>query len=165
MRVGSGLDIHRLVEGEKLILAGLEIPAEKGAVGHSDADVLSHAVIDALLGAVGAGDIGEHFPPDEEEYRDISSLKLLERAAEILACKGFKVINIDITLVLKSPRINQHKETMKSNLAGKLSINKNRINIKATTSEDLGFVGRKAGIIAQAQVLVEQLEESSGGGN
>jgi len=148
MRVGFGYDVHPIIQGRKLILGGEIIPYQKGLDGHSDADVLIHSLIDALLGAAGEGDIGQHFPDNDEQYRDISSLKLLERTYEILKRKKLTVNNIDVSLVLEEPRIAPFIMKMKNNITKILKISFERVNIKATTNERMGFVGRREGAVS-----------------
>jgi len=157
-RVGIGYDVHALVEDRKLILGGVEIPFQKGLSGWSDADVLIHAVMDALLGAVALGDIGTHFPPGEKEYEGISSLELLVRVKNLIDKKGWKIGNIDATILAEAPRLKPHIFTMTSNIAKALSLETTEINIKAGTNERLGFVGRGEGIAAQAVALLESKE-------
>ncbi len=147
---GFGFDVHRLVPGRKLILGGVIIPFELGLDGHSDADVLVHAVADALLGAAGLGDIGDHFPDRDPSYKDASSLVLLELVGRKIRSEGFETINIDCTLILEKPVISGFKNKMKENIARVLSMDPGRVNIKATTSEGLGFTGRSEGIAACA---------------
>lgn len=155
-RVGSGYDVHRLVEGRDLILGGVNIPYNKGLLGHSDADVLLHALMDALLGAASLGDIGEHFPDTEEAYKGISSLELLDRVAERLKEEGFSVGNIDATIMAQKPKLAPYKEKMKNNIAEALGIPLGSINLKATTTEKLGFVGREEGIAAEAVCIIKR---------
>lgn len=157
MRVGMGYDVHRLVEGRKLILGGVEIPYEKGLLGHSDADVLLHAVMDALLGAAALGDIGKHFPDTDEKYRGISSMKLLEHVAGLLEEKHFVIENIDATVIAQRPKLLPYMDQMKRNIAQTLGLSEDRVNIKATTEEGLGFTGSGEGISAQAVCLLESL--------
>lgn len=156
LRVGVGYDVHRLVSGKPLILGGVTIPWEKGLDGHSDADVLCHAVMDALLGAAGEGDIGRHFPPTDESYRGISSLVLLSRVNEIITARGFAVSNVDAVVVAQKPRIAPYMPEMAGNLAGVLGVSASRVNVKATTTEGLGFAGREEGIAAYAVALLQQ---------
>lgn len=153
-RVGIGYDIHRLVAGRKLVLGGVEIPYERGLEGHSDADVLLHAVCDALLGALGKGDIGEHFPNTDERYKDISSLVLLEAVNLIVKEEGYKVGNVDCVIQAEEPNLKEHKPQMRSCIAGKLAMDEGAVNIKATTQERLGAIGHKEGIAAFASVLL-----------
>ena len=150
MRIGNGYDVHRLVPGRPLILGGVEIPHETGLLVHSDADVLLHAITDSVLGAAGLGDIGSHFPDTDEKYRGISSLKLLNQAVEIVASKGYNVLNIDSVVVAESPKLLPYIEKMRENIAGACGLEVSFVNIKATTEEGLGFTGRKEGISAWA---------------
>lgn len=150
LRVGQGYDVHRLVEGRRLILAGLEIPHTKGLLGHSDADVLTHAAIDALLGAAGMGDIGRLFPDSDPAYKDISSLVLLQQVGARLAEAGARIVNIDVVVMAQTPKLQPHISVMESTLAHHLAVSPHHISIKATTTEGLGFVGRAEGIAAQA---------------
>jgi 2-C-methyl-D-erythritol 2,4-cyclodiphosphate synthase len=154
MRVGLGYDAHRLVAGRPLILGGVEIPYAQGLLGHSDADVLSHAIGDALLGAVGAGDLGTHFPDKDPAYKNISSLILLERIVKIVRDRGFTPKNVDATLVAQEPRLAPHIPVMQANLAPILGLTPADVNIKATTTEQMGFAGRGEGMAAYAVVLV-----------
>lgn len=149
-RVGTGFDVHQLVEGRRLILGGVEIPWEKGLLGHSDADVLLHAVMDALLGAAGLGDIGRHFPDSDEQYLGISSLKLLGRVKVLLDENFYKVANVDVTVIAQKPKIAPYIDGMRHNIAEVLEIDENRVNVKGTTTEQLGFTGRGEGIAAHA---------------
>ncbi len=155
-RVGNGFDVHQLVEGRKLILGGMEIPHEKGLLGHSDADVLTHAIMDALLGAAGEGDIGRHFPDTSQEYKDISSLLLLERVSTILKEKGWTIGNIDATLLCQRPKLAGYMKSMEENLARALGIGMDQIGVKATTTEKLGFTGREEGIACMAVCLINK---------
>ncbi|HPB39343.1 MAG TPA: 2-C-methyl-D-erythritol 2,4-cyclodiphosphate synthase [Flexilinea sp.] len=154
MRIGLGYDIHRLVQGRRLVLGGVEIPFEKGLLGHSDADVLIHAVCDAILGAAGMGDIGYHFPDTDPEFKDIYSIKLLAVTYEMIRSKGFSVNNIDSTIFAEAPRLSPYKEEMKRNIARTLQINPDRVNIKATTAEGVGLIGKGEGIAAMCIVLM-----------
>ncbi|MFH1595779.1 MAG: 2-C-methyl-D-erythritol 2,4-cyclodiphosphate synthase [Pseudomonadota bacterium] len=154
MRVGLGYDAHRLVEGRPLILGGVAIPYHLGLLGHSDADVLTHAIGDALLGAVGAGDLGSHFPDKDPAYKDISSLILLQKIVAMVRQRGFRPLNVDATVVAEKPRLALHIAAMKANLAPILGLAVDDINIKATTTEQMGFPGRGEGIAAYAVVLV-----------
>ncbi len=154
MRVGFGYDIHRLVEGRRLILGGVEIPHDRGLLGHSDADTLTHAVIDALLGAAGLGDIGRHFPDTDERYRGIASLELLEETAAKVRAAGFEIGNIDVTVVLQEPKLAPLAGKMRNILAGTLGAEPSRINIKAATNEGLDAVGRGEAIAAWAVACV-----------
>lgn len=155
MRIGMGYDVHRLVEDRKLILGGVEIPFEKGLLGHSDADVLLHAIMDALLGAAALGDIGKHFPDTDPKYKDISSIRLLEQVGKLLSDNLFIIGNIDATVIAQRPKLLPYREQMIKNIAEALNISENQINIKATTEEGLGFTGNGQGISAQAVALLE----------
>ena len=150
MRVGTGYDVHRLVEGRKLILGGVDIPYERGLDGHSDADVLLHSIMDALLGAAALGDIGRHFPDTDEAYRGISSIELLKRVRDLVAGQMLFVVNIDATIIAQAPKLRPFIDEMEKNIAGALEIDLNQINVKATTEEHLGFTGEGLGISAQA---------------
>jgi len=152
---GIGYDIHRLVEGRKLILGGVEIPHSKGLDGHSDADVLSHAIADALLGAVGERDIGHHFPNTDESIRGISSLEILKGVAAILRKKGARIVNIDSTLIAEAPKIGPHLAAIRENISSALAIPAGRVGVKATTNELLGAIGREEGMAAMAVASVE----------
>jgi 2-C-methyl-D-erythritol 2,4-cyclodiphosphate synthase len=154
-RIGHGFDVHRLVEGRKLIIGGIEIPFGKGLLGHSDADVLLHAICDALLGAAALGDIGNHFPDTDVRYKDISSLKLLKHVGELLTTKKYSICNIDTTLVLQEPKIFPFVEEMRTNIAISLNISKDSISIKATTNEGLGFIGSGEGAVAYAVAIIQ----------
>jgi len=156
MRIGHGYDVHRMVEGRKLILGGVEIAFLKGLDGHSDADVLLHAVCDALLGSLSLGDIGIHFPDQDPQFKDISSLELLRKVGVMVKEKGFTVSNIDITVIAQEPELSGYISQMSENIARILEIDKGQINIKATTTEGLGFVGKGEGIAAQAVALVKR---------
>lgn len=153
-RVGFGFDVHPLKEGRKLILGGVEIPYEKGCDGHSDADVLLHALCDALLGAAGMRDIGYYFPNSDERYKNINSMLLLKEVYEKISGAGYKVGNADITLVLEAPKLKNHIEQMKENISSVLHVRKEDISIKATTNEGMGYVGRGEGVNAYAVVLI-----------
>lgn len=150
MRIGMGYDVHRLVENRKLILGGVEIPFEKGLLGHSDADVLLHAIMDSLLGACALGDIGKHFPDTDDKYKGISSIHLLEETGKLIFDKGYSINNIDATIIAQKPKMLPHIENMRSNIAAALNIDIDQINIKATTEEGLGFTGEMLGISAQS---------------
>jgi 2-C-methyl-D-erythritol 2,4-cyclodiphosphate synthase len=150
MRMGTGYDVHRLVEGRKLIIGGVDIPYEKGLLGHSDADVLLHAVCDALLGAAGLGDLGRHFPDTDQRYKGIASLKLLGDVGRLLEGKGFRVNNIDATIVAERPKMAPHIPLMIDNIAAAVQTDSAAVNVKATTTEGLGFAGRGEGIAAYA---------------
>lgn len=157
MRIGHGYDVHRLVPDRKLILGGVDIPYEKGLLGHSDADVLTHAVMDALLGAVAAGDIGKLFPDDDAAYLNISSMLLLERVGDYLRQQGYAVVNIDATLVAQEPKVSPHRDAMRKNIADALKVDISQISVKATTEEHLGFTGTGEGMAAHAVALVEKV--------
>ena len=154
MRIGHGYDVHRLVEGRKLTLGGVEIPYEKGLLGHSDADVLTHAVMDALLGAAGLGDIGKHFPDTDPAYKGADSLKLLDHVIETLDREGWKVGNVDATIIAQRPKLAPHIPTMRDNLAMRMGVEPGRVNVKATTEEKLGFTGSGEGMAAHAVCLL-----------
>lgn len=154
MRIGMGYDVHRLVEDRKMIMGGVEIPFEKGLLGHSDADVLLHAIMDALLGAAALGDIGRHFPDTDEAYRGISSIRLLERVGELLEENLFFIENIDATIIAQMPKMRPYIEDMRQNIADALGISLSQVNVKATTEEGLGFTGAGEGIAAQAICLL-----------
>ena len=150
IRVGTGYDVHKLVEGRKLILGGVEIPHSLGLLGHSDADVLLHAIMDALLGAAALGDIGKHFPDTDDHYKGTSSLKLLEHVAQLLQKHGYEIGNIDATVIAQKPKLRPYIEEMEKNIAEVLGISGDQINVKATTEEGLGFTGEQQGISSQA---------------
>lgn len=158
LRIGHGYDVHRLVEGRRLILGGVDILWEKGLLGHSDADVLTHAVMDALSGAARLGDIGKLFPDTDPAYAGISSLKLLENVGSLLEEKGFGVVNIDATLLAQAPKVAPYKQRMAENIAAALGIDAAQVNVKATTEEGLGFTGDGSGMAAHAVVLLEKSE-------
>ena len=155
MRIGIGYDIHRLVKGRPLILGGVSIAHEKGLLGHSDADVLTHAICDALLGASGLGDIGTHFPDDDPQYKDISSLTLLSETCRLLIDNGFRIVNLDATLFAEAPKVAPHRQKMQAKLAEAMNINPPEINIKATTTEGLGVIGKGEGIAAICIALID----------
>ncbi len=157
MRIGHGYDVHRLVENRRLILGGVDIPYEKGLLGHSDADVLTHAVMDALLGAAALGDIGKHFPDNDEGYKNADSLVLCTKVAELLFGAGYRVVNIDATIIAQAPKLAPHIDKMRENLAHALGVDKGLVSIKATTEEGLGFTGEKSGIAAHAVCLIESI--------
>ena len=159
LRIGHGYDVHRLVEGRKLILGGVDIPWEKGLLGHSDADVLVHAVMDALTGAARLGDIGKLFPDTDPRYAGISSLKLLAEVGRLLGEKGFAVVNIDAVLLAQAPKVGPYRPQMAANIAAALGIEPEQANVKATTEEGLGFTGDGSGMAAHAVVLLEKLNE------
>ena len=154
-RIGNGYDVHRLVQGRKLILGGVNIPHSLGLDGNSDADALCHALCDALLGACGAGDLGKYFPDTDNKWKDISSLVLLGKTGEVIAERGYQVVNTDATIVAQQPKLAPHIEAMTRTIARTLNIDPDQINIKATTTERLGFAGREEGIAAYAVVLLQ----------
>ena len=154
MRVGMGYDVHKLVEGRDLILGGVKIPHTLGLLGHSDADVLLHAIMDALLGAAALGDIGKHFPDNDEQYKDISSIILLEHVGKLLKDNNYTIGNIDATIIAQKPKLAPYREQMVKNVAKALNINENQVCIKATTEEGLGFTGEGLGISSQAIALL-----------
>ena len=154
MRIGMGYDVHKLVEGRKMIIGGVEIPYEKGLLGHSDADVLLHAISDALLGAAALGDIGKHFPDNDPQYKGISSILLLKKVGELLNDQYFLIENIDATIIAQAPKMRPHIDTMRQNIADALGIDVSQVNVKATTEEGLGFTGSGEGISAQAICLL-----------
>ena len=158
LRIGHGYDVHQLTEGRKLILGGVEIPYERGLLGHSDADVLTHAVMDALTGAARLGDIGQLFPNTDPAYAGASSLGLLAQVGRLLREKGYAVVNIDATLIAQAPKVGPYKQQMARNLAQALGISHEQVNVKATTEEHLGFTGDGSGMAAHAVVLVEQIQ-------
>ena len=158
LRIGHGYDVHRLVDERKLVLGGVEIPWEKGLLGHSDADVLVHAVMDALTGASRLGDIGKLFPDTDPAYAGISSLKLLAEVGRLLEEKGFVVVNIDATLLAQAPKVGPYKQQMAENMAAALNIRPEQVNVKATTEEGLGFTGDGSGMAAHAGALLEIME-------
>lgn len=164
MRIGSGYDVHRLIENRELYLGGVQIPFELGLLGHSDADVLLHAVMDALLGAAALGDIGRHFPDTDERYKGISSLKLLYEVLCLLQEKKYCIINIDATIIAQKPKVAAYIDTMRRNIAEALSIHIDQVNVKATTEEGLGFTGKMEGIAASAVCLLEKNIEKSDDG-
>lgn len=159
MRIGFGYDSHRFVEGRSLILGGAKIPHEEGLLGHSDADVLLHAICDAILGSIAEGDIGKHFPDKDPAYKDVSSLKLLMKVQNITDKKGYYVNNIDSTVVLEKPKLTEYIDEMTVNIATVLNMPKEMVNIKATTNEGMGFIGRREGIAAFAVVTVKKKKE------
>ena len=156
LRVGHGYDVHRLKTGRALILGGVNIPYDLGLDGHSDADVLTHAIMDALLGAAAAGDIGKLFPDNDEAFRGISSLELLRRVKQHLAEKNYKIVNVDATIIAQAPKLSPYRETMRENLAKVMEVDVEQVSVKATTEEHLGFTGRGEGIAAHAICLIER---------
>jgi len=155
MRIGQGFDVHQLVAGRKLVVGGVEIPHDKGLLGHSDADVLLHAICDAMLGAAALGDIGKHFPDSDARYKGIDSRQLLRHCAKLLRDLGLRVANVDATIIAEAPRMAPHIPKMVENIAADLAVPRNAVNVKATTTEKLGFIGRGEGVAAQAVCLVE----------
>lgn len=156
MRIGHGYDVHRLVEGRRLILGGVDIPWEKGLLGHSDADVLLHALMDAMLGAAALGDIGQHFPDNDERYADADSMQLLHAVRDLLDREGYELVNADCTILAQRPKLMPHIPQMRQNIAQTLKTEIDRISVKATTEEGLGFTGDGSGIAAHAVVLIEK---------
>ena len=159
MRVGLGYDVHKLVDGRKLIIGGVDIPHEKGLLGHSDADVLVHAVMDSILGALALGDIGKHFPDTDEKYKGADSIKLLEFVHNLIDEKGYAIGNIDCTIIAQSPKMAPHISNMRENMAKALNTSTDNINVKATTEEGLGFTGAKEGIAAQSICLLVKVDK------
>lgn len=157
LRIGHGYDVHRLVEGRRLILGGVEVPHTLGLLGHSDADVLTHAVMDALLGAAGLGDIGRHFPDTDPAYAGADSLKLLDHVVELLEARGWQVGNVDATILAQRPKLAPYLEQMRDNLAARMKVEPEQVNVKATTEEKLGFTGAEEGIAAHAVCLLERV--------
>ena len=153
-RVGHGYDVHKLVEDRKLIIGGVEIPHSKGLLGHSDADVLAHAICDALLGAAALGDIGKHFPDNDDRYKDVDSLVLLEKVCELIRNKGYEISNVDSTILAQAPKLRPYIDEMRSKLAKAMKLDIDELSVKATTEERLGFTGREEGIAAHAVVLL-----------
>lgn len=160
MRVGFGYDVHRLVEERKLILGGVEIPYEKGLLGHSDADVLVHAVMDAMLGAAGMGDIGRHFPDSDNQYKGIDSMILLQKVTELLTEAGYMVNNIDVTVVAQRPKLAGYISQMEANLAKAVQVEEDAVNVKATTTEKLGFEGEGLGMSAYAVCTIQKRQQA-----
>ena len=161
MRIGQGYDVHRLAQGRRLILGGVDIPYEKGLLGHSDADVLLHAVMDALLGAAALGDIGQHFPDSDERYKGISSIALLKKVGKILQENGYMIENIDSTVIAQRPKLLPYRPQMAENIAAALGIEKEQVSVKATTEEGLGFTGSGEGISSQAVCMLSSIREWS----
>ncbi|MDR2023237.1 MAG: 2-C-methyl-D-erythritol 2,4-cyclodiphosphate synthase [Hungatella sp.] len=159
MRIGQGYDVHKLAEGRDLILGGVKIPYEKGLLGHSDADVLVHAVMDALLGAAALGDIGEHFPDTDPIYKGVSSIELLKRVGELLEEKGYVIENIDATVIAQKPKLLTYRPEMVKNIGEALKLPDGKVNVKATTEEGLGFTGKGEGITSQAIALLTSMED------
>jgi len=156
-RIGSGVDFHQLQKGRDLWIGGVHIPFKKGALGHSDADVLLHAICDALLGALTLGDIGVHFPNSSEEFKNIQSIILLQRTMDLVKQKGYSVVNIDSTICLEEPKLKQYTAEMRKIIAGATNVSENDVSIKATTTEEMGFIGKGKGIMAYATVLVQKV--------
>lgn len=159
MRVGLGYDVHRLEEGRACIIGGVNIPYERGLLGHSDADVLSHAIGDAILGAARCGDLGKHFPPSDDRWKDADSLELLRQIVRIVGEAGFRIVDVDSVIIAQEPKMSPHREQMRVNIAEALSVPVDAVGVKATTTEWLGFEGRGEGIAAQAVALLEELED------
>lgn len=155
MRIGMGYDVHKLVPNRKLILGGVDIPHEKGLLGHSDADVLLHAIMDSVLGAAALGDIGKHFPDTDNSFKDISSILLLQKVGELIKNNGYTIVNIDATIIAQKPKMAPHIENMRKNIANALNIHVDQINVKATTEEGLGFTGSEQGISSQSICLIQ----------
>jgi 2-C-methyl-D-erythritol 2,4-cyclodiphosphate synthase len=156
-RIGFGVDFHQLAEGRDLILGGVHVPYHKGAVGHSDADVLLHAICDALLGAAALGDIGVHFPDTDQQYKNIDSKILLQHTMQLITAEGYRVVNMDSTLCLQEPKIKPYVSEMQQTIASLTGVSEKAVSIKATTTEQMGFVGRKEGVVAYATVLLESI--------
>jgi 2-C-methyl-D-erythritol 2,4-cyclodiphosphate synthase len=163
VRIGQGFDVHQLVAGRRLVIGGVDIPHDKGLLGHSDADVLLHAICDALLGAAALGDIGRHFPDSDARYKGIDSRELLRHVADLVRARGYEVGNIDATIVAQAPRMAPHIPKMVANIATDLGIGSDAVNVKATTTEELGFTGRGEGIAAQAVCLIRRTSPHDGG--
>ena len=163
MRIGHGVDVHRLVEGRALILCGVKVPYEKGLLGHSDADVAVHALMDALLGAAALGDIGKLFPDTEEAFRGADSLRLLDEVVRLLAAQGLAPANVDVTILMQRPKLRPHIDDMRSNLATHLGLPVSRVSVKATTTEGLGYEGEGAGVTAHAVCLLNEAEPDANG--
>jgi 2-C-methyl-D-erythritol 2,4-cyclodiphosphate synthase len=153
--VGLGYDSHRLTDGRKLVIGGVHIPHEQGLDGHSDADVLAHALIDALLGAAGLGDIGQHFPDTDERWRDADSIELLRAVVALLDAEGLQIVNVDCTVLMEQPKLSPHRQAIRERIAGVLALDPRRVNVKASTGERIGFVGRREGVAALAVASVE----------
>ncbi len=161
MRIGSGYDVHKLCDDRPMIIGGVNIPYEKGLLGHSDADVLTHAIMDALLGAAALGDIGKHFPDTDPEYKGADSIKLLEKVGELLLNEGFVIENIDSTIIAQAPKMRPYIDEMRAKIAAALELDVSRVNVKATTEEGLGFTGAKEGISAQAIALINSVYDQN----
>ncbi|MDH5534372.1 MAG: 2-C-methyl-D-erythritol 2,4-cyclodiphosphate synthase [Betaproteobacteria bacterium] len=165
MRIGQGFDVHALTEGRRLIVGGVDIPFERGLAGHSDADVLLHAICDALIGAAGLGDIGMHFPDTEPRFKDADSRELLREVARLVWARGFRVANVDATVIAQAPRMAPHIPRMRANIAADLGLALDGVNVKAKTAERLGFIGRGEGIAAQAVALIVSTEDETSAGD
>jgi 2-C-methyl-D-erythritol 2,4-cyclodiphosphate synthase len=159
MRIGHGYDSHRFGEDRRLILGGVDIPAERGLIGHSDADAVAHAVIDALLGAAGMGDIGSHFPPTDDRWKDANSIELLARAVTLLEGENYQVVNVDVTVIAETPRIAPHAEAMRRRLAGAIGISPGHVSVKGKSNEGMGWIGAGEGIAVQAVALIDRIED------
>ena len=156
LRIGNGYDVHRLTEGRKLILGGVEIPHTKGVLGHSDGDVLVHAIMDALLGALALGDIGQHFPDTDMQYKNIDSMLLLSKVKDLIYSKGYRVVNLDSIIVLQKPKVKPYIESMRKRIAEVMEMDLNQVSVKATTEEKLGFTGDESGVKSYCVVLLEK---------
>lgn len=163
MRIGQGFDVHALAAGRRLVIGGVDIPFERGLAGHSDADVLLHAICDALIGAAGLGDIGAHFPDTDPRYKDADSRKLLREVRNLLTARNFDIVNVDATVIAQAPRMAPHVAAMRANIGADLGIDPRAVNIKAKTAERLGTIGRGEGIAAEAVALIKWTEHESGG--
>lgn len=157
LRIGNGYDVHKLVEGRKLILGGIEIPHTKGVLGHSDGDVLIHAIMDAMLGALALGDIGQHFPDNDNQYKDIDSSLLLEKVATLIKNRGYRIVNLDSIIVLQKPKVKPYIESMRDKISKILQIEKEQVSVKATTEEKLGFTGDESGVKSYCVVLLQKI--------
>lgn len=157
LRIGNGYDVHKLVEGRKLILGGIEIPHTKGVLGHSDGDVLIHAIMDAMLGALALGDIGQHFPDNDNQYKDIDSSLLLAKVATLIKSRGYKIVNLDSIIVLQKPKVKPYIESMREKISKILQIEKEQVSVKATTEEKLGFTGDESGVKSYCVVLLQKI--------
>ena len=157
IRIGNGYDVHKLVEGRKLVLGGIEIPHTKGVLGHSDGDVLIHAIMDAMLGALALGDIGQHFPDNDMQYKNIDSAILLKKVKELIAQKGYKIINLDSIIVLQKPKVKPYIEAMREKIAKILEVSVDQVSVKATTEEKLGFTGDETGVKSYCVVLLQKM--------
>lgn len=162
MRIGHGYDSHRFAAGRRLVLGGVEIPSEKGLDGHSDADAVAHAVTDALLGAAGLGDIGQHFPPDDPAYRDADSLQLLARAVRLLEGQNYQVVNVDVTVVAEHPQIGPHAPAMRERISAVLDIAPEHVSVKGKSNEGMGWIGRGEGVAVLAVALIDRMQETDG---